>query len=288
MKEFLIRLCIPASFILLLGFVNSSSPKTKHLPLLRLVKNDSLKLITKSLGGHQGECISIQINNSISDSLYVKLEPGTRFIANDTSYQDILIVKEQLVCLNTKEQKVIIGNGYCCEATNHSPSANMGFDRVEKATKKLVDLSYFLNKYPLPDQTIQACVWAVSNNNPIANIIHPDADTLRMVRKFVSKLLGKEIPFYNVTYIQDSTVFSGKPERIFGEFEYQIYNLSMVDIILFDSKGNVVKTYHKGTPHQPKIYTFSLDEDITTWKRGRYVLKIYFDHALRYEKNIEI
>lgn len=287
MKRDLLIVLMLAALIFCLAFTSSRSGK-KPKSFLEYLRTDTINYNAISTGEYQGECLSISIKNMVDDSIHFTLLPGTQFISDDPSFQDILIVKEEKISIGPKDNFTLNGFGFACDIQKKKPLKSAFFSTAKKAKPRLTKLARFIAKNNLPNNVIQSALWSVSNGNPVASITHTNKDSSMMVREFVAKLLGQEAPFYTITYIDDSSLFSGKPLRLFGEFQYRTFNLSIVDIRLVNKDGELIKSYKRGIPHQASTYLFTFDEDVSEWQRGTYYIKIYFDNALRYSKTIEI
>lgn len=249
------------------------------------------KLITltiKGKGGYQEECISMKIKNSAADTLVVFIEAGRRLDSQDSSMQDILVVKDQYVPLAAKQEKSINAYGFCCQAHNKAPSANSAFLVGDIADKPLADLARYINSVKLVASSIQQAVWVVSDNNELSSVVDDNTEAVKELRKFLANLKNIETPWYNTYYKKEAqSLFSGKPEKITGEFEYAIQNdLTMVMVNIRDEAGTIVKSFLVGKAIGRGTYTYKLNWDVSKMTKGKYTLRAYANQ--REIKKLEI
>jgi len=95
----------------------------KKLLMQQAIDRKLIKTSVASLGGHQGFCIKLTVENLTKDSLLIILEAGRRFNSVDDKLQDILVVKQEELYLKSRQVKTQKVKGYCCQLNNSSPGA---------------------------------------------------------------------------------------------------------------------------------------------------------------------
>ena len=83
--------------ILILLLFAGMTIEAKHLSLNLgdAVQQKKVKAMVRSLGGHQGFCLALTVQNLTPDSLVLLIEAGRKFLAGDPGEQDILVVSLQ-------------------------------------------------------------------------------------------------------------------------------------------------------------------------------------------------
>lgn len=76
---------------------------TSFTSIEELAKNKKIDIELKSLGGYQGECVQIDIENITNEALHIWLESGRRLDNLNDAQQDILVLKDQRFNLNAKK-----------------------------------------------------------------------------------------------------------------------------------------------------------------------------------------
>lgn len=235
-----------------------------------------IKLDISGKGGYQGHCISMKIKSQFKDSLLVYIEAGRRLDSKDSTQQDILIVKDLFVILLPNQEKSVDVTGFCCQAHNGAPLAKSIFFVGELAEKNLFDLGRYLNTAKLNDNSIQNAVWSISDNNELSSVVDDGSAEVGRLRKFLAKLKGIEMPWYNIFYKKvKNQVFSGEPERVTGNFDYYISDFSVVIVNIRDEKGTIVKSFPVGSSVARGSYVYNLDWYTNGAPKGKYTIYAY-------------
>jgi hypothetical protein len=276
---FLLSLVIPV-IIAFIGTWQHGNPVQKYTGADTLLKSGQLTFSTKSLGGHSQNCILIDMKNNTEDPLCFYLEPGRRMVSDDSTLQDILIVKRKNIRLPPGGFASVTGYGYCCESSMHSPSANAGYGRSFMEGPGMVRLANVISENDFPSSAEQAAVWVLSNGHSIASVCDADMKKVELLRKTLAEIQHIELPWYSITYEKDSAMlFSGRHLNVSGEVPYYIKNNCTVSISVRNQNNSFVKRINKGTPHNPGDYTFYLDLDVKGWPKGKYAVCVMEDQS---------
>ena len=259
---------------------NGNSNSEKYISIEKLTQSGLLKTEVKGLGGHQENCIEFSLKNLTNDSLFVLVEPGRRLTADDSVYQDIFIVKKNLIALSPLESKTVSGYGFCCQSNDHSPAKDSKFSLGFMAPKDWIKLATVIDENKFPVGAIQSAVWTVSNNHPLSSIYDENMESISLLRKTVAEIKGIEIPWYSLTFVKDTArLFSGKPERVFGDLDYYINSNSSITINIRDKKGILVKTLVKDDSKGPGKYQYKLNLLVKGWPKGEYTVYVFQDFS---------
>jgi hypothetical protein len=164
--------------ILVLSFVDFS-PKDetkKYISIEQAVKDKIVKAEFKGIGGYQGECIELNIKSLIQKDTLIRIEPGRHLVCEDSTLQDILIIKEIQLFLAAGETRLVNIFGFCCKAHNGAPQVGTAFEVGFMEDSTFIYLAEFLSKSGLPLGVMQNAVWVLSNNHSI-NSISNDNET---------------------------------------------------------------------------------------------------------------
>jgi len=118
-----------------------------HVELAELIEKQQVKINSRGLGGYFGEKLLLNIYNTYSKPLLVKISAGTIFTSEDEGIQDLMILEDYQFAIQkgaTKLQPVLTA---CIQATNGSPYKNAlyNFDRLD--TKGLSKVAQTIAKY---------------------------------------------------------------------------------------------------------------------------------------------
>lgn len=258
--------------------IHSNSKTYEALDVHLRQENIEAKAISK--GGHTGDCILLSLMNKTFDSLYIRVEPGRRLISEEFETQDILIVKEELICLGPKETKTVTLNGYCCQSSLKSPHKEEEFSIGIMEDKPLVELAEFINFGEYSKGAIQSAIWVISNNHKIASVCAGDNENDKKLRRRVAEITEKPDPWYCIKYEeQDSVVFSDKHTLITGDFSYYIKHYCTIDIVIRNNKSGLLTILANDIPYQMGHYTYNLEQLIIGWPKGKYELLVIEDNS---------
>ncbi|MFL5752131.1 MAG: hypothetical protein ACJ76F_01895, partial [Bacteroidia bacterium] len=182
--------------LLFLALTGSAFAKKDTVSVGKAAISKLIKLNIKSKGGYQGQCISMQIKSQHSDTLIVYIEAGRRLDSQDSTEQDILIVKDMFVSLLSKQEKTVDVIGFCCQAHNGAPKEKSIFSVGALADKNLYELGRYLNTAKLSNNSIQSAVWCISDNNELSSVTDDGTEEVGKLRKFLSKLKNVVVPWY--------------------------------------------------------------------------------------------
>ena len=257
-----------------------STDKYKYKALSNYLKEGKVSTTVMALGGHSGNCMSIELNNLSKDSVFLFLEPGRRLLASDTTMQDILIAKKQQVILTPLASAKIIGYGFCCESTNASPAKGTSYSIGYMAPDSWVKLANFIsnNKYPL--EAIQSAVWVMSNDHDISSVHAEDEGSILSLRKLLGEIKGIDVPWYSTIYEKDAqALFSGRENFIVGKIQYKLKNNAIVSIVVRDKWGTIAKTLVEEAAKGTGPQEYELDLNVKGWGKGEYTITIIEDYS---------
>ena len=279
LRKFILTSSLLFTSLLLLSFYNKRNPsdaKPLFISIQEAIKKNSLGVSIKGLGGHSGYCVEMDIQNQTSDSLKVQLEAGRRFAAEDTSLQDLLVVKDEMIALSAGEKRKVKGYAFCCESTNGGPHAGSIYGIGRMTPTPWVKLAQFINKNNFPIDAVQNAVWVLSNGHPVASITAADLKLVQALRKKVAELSGSTDPWYSLTFENDTAMlFSGRAEKLEGEIDYMAHNSAIITVNVRNKNGQVVKTLLDKKSVGPGQYTTSILIDVKGWPKGEYTLYVY-------------
>lgn len=227
------------SFFILFSFFNFASAQMTHVELAELIEKQQVKINARGLGGYFGESLLLNIYNTYSKPLLVKISAGTIFTSEDEGIQDLMILEDYQFAIQkgaTKLQPVLTA---CIQATNGSPYKNAlyNFDRLD--TKGLSKVAQTIAKYSYQKEHIaQSSVWCVSNNKETAYISHPKQEIFEHLAKAVCQAKGEDfdkIEFKAQEQYIPTFTFNGYLQTFLEEDQ-------KVNIEVYDAENKLFKT----------------------------------------------
>ncbi|GEM_PF-584208 len=288
----LLMLFLTSSFIIASHDLGKESKK--YISIGEAIKNKIVSARITAKGGHTGECIELEIKSLIDDDTIVRIEPGRHLIAEDSVLQDILIIKEVQLILAGKEVKLLNLFGFCCQASDHSPTAGSKFNVGFMSDSATIRVATFLGTTNLPLDVMQSTVWVMSNNhsiNSICNENEGDKPKMKELYRLIStiKKLDMKFPWYTLKFKQDTAVlFTNRPVKLIGEFEYSLVDPANVDLVIRDSRNSLVTTLFANRPQHPDNYNHRFTLDVSKWAKGKYFVILFVDNQLRIKREFEL
>ncbi|MFN6036900.1 MAG: hypothetical protein ACK452_00400 [Bacteroidota bacterium] len=230
-------------FIILFLFCSSCIfSRGRSLTIDQAIKLKAAKVKVNRVIGYSGKCLSLSVLNLTDDSLYLLVTPGWVFDSDDSTKQDLMVIKEFMFAMDGGQSKLgdIFAN--CCQMKKLSPTGSK-FSKTKTAKLELRSLAEFLNENDYPSNVVCNAVWAISDNQPISSICGSGSEKDQELRKKVSELMKKELPWYSViteTKEHEDGRIESLQKSLFGEFTCNIAKGTEFTIKLTDRKGREI------------------------------------------------
>mgnify|MGYP007027637368 CR=1 FL=1 len=273
------QVCLFLGVISLMAWTSTTPEALNDLkPLGDFVSNNQLNVEIESLGGHRQECVELTIKNVSSKTIKTYLEPGRRFVSDDIMEQDIFIVKKKEITIPPLATIKVKGYGFCCQSFKHSPQKGSSFGFGYMAPDEWIQLADTINDNNFDASAVQSAVWSLSDGHDIASIHSENRDAVLPLLRTVASIRNIHLPWYSFSYVPDSTrLFSNKPEKLHGSFDYYLKNNAAVSIVVKNEKGRLMKHLVKGHVYGHGKQTFSADIKVENWPKGNYEIIVVED-----------
>ncbi len=262
MRNLILLLCI---------CLQANSPLfAQPVSLAKALENGWVKLITASgTGGHRNLALKATFENIYKRDLEMVVPAGYLFYASDSTYQDLMVVRDRLVTIEKGARKSASLHTLCIRANRASPLAGIAFSSAGMATGALMQVAQFIHAQGLHESNAaQHAVWAVSNNHGLEGIGHPD------LLKFTADLLGKPIPTYNIEYAEETrpgeTAFQNEPVAVSGTFEYENSADIIATFAVYNEAGERVFTFFENEVRKPGKHRFKFNFKTNRLPHGLY------------------
>ena len=290
MKKILLLLVLA---LIILAFITDEK---KQISIKDALTQNLISYNIKGLGGHQGECVSITIQNNSNKDTTFYFESGRKLISKDQSIQDILIINPVEFMLAAGKKIDFKGFGFCCQAHNGSPYANSEFEIGNLKNIKLTALANFLYSNRYEEDQMQDAIWVVSDNNPIASILVPTDDKkaekkMMKLKLYVAKLMdiNSDKLWYSLEYKQDTDrLFSGHATLLNGRFDFRISHYSQGFIAVFNNQNRLIQYISKSQTFSSREYSYPIHLNVEHWAKGKYFVRVYSNNRLQTEKVFEL
>ena len=233
-------MCFKSTWLIVCLIFSSFSPKFSTnnqyaLSIFDAIDRNMVTCTIVSKGGHEGNCIDMEVANTTGNKLILKVESGRNLESLDTNKQDILVVREEIFVLNPsqKQHKEIFG--FCSQSHKGSPSKGEGYMVGEMKNKNIVLLSQYLANNKFPISAMQQAIWTLTDGRDIASIFHTNRDSIEQLQDFVAQFTQTMPPWYSIEYENsDSSVVSDVAKNIHGNIEKRLAKNTVVKIVVYD------------------------------------------------------
>lgn len=252
-------------------------------------KKGMIKLSIKGKGGYTGDVISMKIQNLTDRKLDLKIEAGRRLDSKKENEQDILLTQQQEFAINAKQNKTVNVFGMCCQAHNSAPQLKSDYSVGKLADSNLIKLANFIdqNKY-YTNYSAQQSVWVVSDDNSLASITEGSKEEVSNLKKFVSKLTGKIIPPYDITYRSGNDGSAmGNAIKIEGVFEYSLPMNCHSTMGIYDERGRLIQLIFQDLQSDRGEYRLFYTFRTKDVPPGTYYARVDADGMLQKQIKIE-
>ncbi len=267
-----------SSFLLALPF--QAAMAVDFTPLVELLERGQVTLQPKGLGGHSGDCLSVDVRSTSSTPLRTSIPAGWVFVSEIPDVQDLIVVREEAIALAPHGQATVTCRAFCCEAENAGPDAGEAYRKGHPAAKKLLALAQMVDSSDYADNLVQSAVWVLSNGHDIASLGALDGTGEDTLRNKLSLLSGQPAPRYTVRYApSEHAACSGRPESISRVIEFITGGAQRLTVIVKNDAGRLMEVMYDRELMVPGEYTMPVTAHVLDWPKGRYAFYVYSDEA---------
>jgi hypothetical protein len=271
---------IPGSLVAfaLFSFGWYVSPGGKPVSLNEVIQKNIASVEFSSVGGHSGKCVTMKLVNNTGKDHVITIPAGTILEPGDSTMQNIFIVEDQEILLSSKQKKNCTISGFCCQASDRSPSAGTSFKIGNLTNEKLLALAKFTSGKKFSDETLQAAVWCISDSESVSYVTADDKSKIQPLRDLICTLTGQKDVWYSTgstTSIGEDGYISRVPTVITGMIGFNVDQPTTVTQVIrsadgtFEYKINADMTVPKAGKYE---YDFRLK--VNGWNKGKYFISI--------------
>ena len=269
------------TLLALLGaFLVTSAFAQKQFTLDQLKGHPDFEVSVEANGAYSGHSIVLKIRSAHKKNVELIVPAGTVFFTSDEGDQILIVVEEQLIAVEKKQTKRKTIDGYCTEASDGIPDADMAMDFMPTKRKKLQQLADFINEHRgFDDHAIQEAVWCVSDSQSVAYIYSDHPERSMELLKFVAELTGQEIPWHSVKRIHSASggFIQTHPVLVTGSVTFSTTKETTLKSKIVDADGQLVFE-NRDTSTFPPTNRAKLNFKLSVagWSEGTYYV-VYYD-----------
>ncbi|MCB9285407.1 MAG: hypothetical protein H6563_15180 [Lewinellaceae bacterium] len=265
---------------LLFAFLATSAFAQKQFTLDQLKVHPDFEVSIEANGAYSGQSIILKIISAHRKNVEVIIPAGTIFFTSDEHDQILITVEDQLIAVAKEKTRRKTIDGYCTEASDGIPDAEMAMDFMPTKREKLQQLANFINEHKgFTDDEIQEAVWCVSDGQSLSYIYSDNPERSMELTKFVAELTGQEVPWNTVKRNHGASggFIQVDPILVTGRVEFSTTKETILKSKIVDGDGNLVvdnpeSTTLPKTDHARVNFTLS----VSGWSEGTYYV-VYYD-----------
>lgn len=192
-------------------------------------------------GGYFGKTIGLEVKNISASPINLSIAPGRVFVSEDTTVQDLMIIKLEMMALAPGAVGKCDLMTVCTQVHNRAPSKDEKFNIGKITNSPIKRLAELFSEKKYYTSTGQSAVWAVADNTPIEEIYGDDMEIMKAIANVVGEIKGVPISRFILTPKVHSLT------SINTSFEWRLDNpLHNASLEIIDSTGNVIRKCFEG------------------------------------------
>lgn len=277
-----------------LSFGYRFTPIETSLNLGEAIQQNKIScLFSNNIGfSHFDKCLLLKIENRTRQVISIVIPAGTQVNAGDSSYQNLVVTEQYLASLEPGQKKALPLYAMCTEPRDRAPGAeNISYQLNNTKNTSLTELAVFLAKEKMHNSEGQNAVWAVSANEPIANINGFDTTAVRKLQTLVAKLTHQKMPSpakkddYKRNYYSSPTIMKVK---VGGTYSFNFSSSKQVLIGMFDTNNVLVRELYKNENELPGRKTINYAFDATVYTNPIYYMRLLVNGEKKLESKIDM
>ncbi len=283
------RATLVCFFIISLGIAQNPAVNNVY-DLASAIENNWLHLEVTGYENstHYTKPIIATLTNTTKNPLRISIGNGQIFRAEDTTVQDIVIVKEELIAIKANETKKVPLYGMCIESSNSGNNLETQFHLDGMAEEKLQKLTQEIEKRKDFTTLGQYAVWALTDDNDLNTISGFDEAEALHLRTFVANLLGVPVPLldpydYATNYHNDGLIKRAAESK----FKFTFSEDSAVSIAMFDENNLVVRELYNNPNVKTGYHELAFKFDVSLYQNKAYFVRMIVDGEIKINMKME-
>lgn len=273
---------IPATLIAIAICCSGFLSTTDYMDLNDAIKSGAVKctITGNKESSHYIKPIFIDIKNKRNVPVNIKISNGMQFGPTDSSYQNMIVTRQELFTLNPGGNINIPLYAMCTENHDRAPNEATVYIPLKPAGGNLLKLTQMVENKKLFDPLGQSAVWAMTCNSPLEDIVGYDTTTARQLVRFVAGALGKKVPSPpppDDTYRNYYAPVETYKVTMSGKFEYKFNKPKAITIAMFNKNNIVVRELFRNPRVEPGLHILEYKFDATQYKDEFYYIRLLAD-----------
>lgn len=262
-------------------FVVGQNPKT--ISLEQAIENHWVTYEVRGNGEstHYLKPIILQLENQTSSEILVKVENGQIFNSDFDHIQDIIITQEELIALQSNENKTTPLMGMCTQIELSASNADSRFQLGEMAKGDLLKLSKEIQRGSYQNTLGQHALWTLTDKQDLNSIIGFEEEKAIKLKTFVAELQGIPVPEYSYEAMETYSRTPVTKRSTKGHFTYTFSKKRAVTIALFDSENRLIREIYNNPNELPEEHRIDFAFDIEVDPSKEYYVRLLADDEIQ-------
>jgi hypothetical protein len=289
-------ICLKTTLVLCLCFTfHGGTAKTKTLSLRKAIAAKLVRIKANALGGISCKALKLDVSSDSKDTLYLQIEPGLFFKPDDDSRQPLVTQGDEVLVLNSCEQKSMELNAFCGNSSASCPERNDGYTFTRQLDTVLVSILRYAKRNNFPLWLSQHSVWMVTNNHSLRSVYMPEYQReSELLIKYIAEKRKLELPTFYIHHSIDSSgrgpVVRKGHERIFVKMNWSAdKGYRNVYVTVYKPDGSIYKTVQNDIVSDKYGSAVVVPFTPLRDKPGKYIVRVHDDAKnILQEKTVEL
>jgi len=249
----------------------------------------SYKISGNESSTHYLKPVKLIVKNLRNEELKLIIKLGTIITPDDSEYQNIIVTKEELICLSPLKEKVFEIYGMCTEPGDIAPDISAVYRFENKINEKLLPLLRLIQakKYYKPEG--QYAVWAAYEKRPLKYICGYDTVAEKELVNIVAEITNQPIPVRNNNENYLTNYYNNQIKlKIGGNFDYKLSQEKSLSIAMFDKNNVIVRELYKNDHVCAGTHHFDYYFDASVYTDDYYFIRLIINDEIKLNLKVEI
>ncbi|MDX1462311.1 MAG: hypothetical protein R3359_04580 [Marinirhabdus sp.] len=227
---------------------------------------------------HYYQPLRLSVTNLTDSPIQIRVPNGQQFKSVDSTYQDIVVTKEELIAVGPRANKQTPIFGMCTEKFNPAPNTDVSYTTNGVAKDKLSLLAQEIQNQEAFSVAGQNAVWMLTDNGKLGDVTGYGVEDGVQLRTFMANMF--DIPVDDV----EKFVAPAAPVRtrtVGGNFRYRFPNTSSVTIGMFNAQDIIVKELYNNPETPPGEHRLSYEFDTLQYGDEVYYIRLIVDGQIK-------
>ena len=254
----------------------------EKMALLEAVSKNLVSFtVEKSPQAYNEKGLTMKLNNKSSKQLIIIIDPALIFGAADSSYQNLIILGNEIVNIAPKQTKNVLIQTYCGNSDKLAPDKNIQYSYKYQADSNLIKTLIFIKKNQVSNTLAQSAVWFFTDSFPNLNDIYQysQQEKSKLLVTFICDLLHVPYPEYffekSIETTPHQVVSSPVILQLSVDIKWEQANKTLLSLSIFNDKNAKIESYFELKEMKAGRYELHASFKTSAYPKGNYTVRLY-------------